>query len=132
MADPAPRDPDHKLIFAEPGGRQIPIHVYFRDHYMDFLNFLKNNKHRIEPILYTSGVPEYTNMLLKLIDPNNEIFKTRLFQGACHIFEKKDEDIFQMIKDISRFKNRDPKKTILLDPQPLNFLLSPENGVPCA
>jgi len=35
-----------------------------------------------------------------------------------------------MIKDISRFINRDPKKSILLDPNPINFLLSPENGLP--
>ena len=36
-----------------------------------------------------------------------------------------------MIKDITRFKNtRDMKKSILLDPNPLNFMLSPENGLP--
>lgn len=36
-----------------------------------------------------------------------------------------------LIKDISRFKNRDLKKSILIDPKPLNFLLTPENGLPC-
>lgn len=46
------------------------------------------------------------------------------------MFEKKDEDIFMMIKDITRFKNRDLKRSILLDPLPMNFLLSPENGLP--
>jgi hypothetical protein len=30
-----------------------------------------------------------------------------------------------MIKDIGRFRNRDMKKSILLDPKPLNFLLNP-------
>ena len=36
-----------------------------------------------------------------------------------------------LIKDISRFKNRDIKRSVLLDPKPLNFLLNPENGLPC-
>jgi TFIIF-interacting CTD phosphatase-like protein len=35
-----------------------------------------------------------------------------------------------IIKDISRFKNRDMKRTVLLDPKPVNFILSPDNGVP--
>ena len=36
-----------------------------------------------------------------------------------------------MIKDITRFKNvRDMRKSILLDPNPINFMLSPENGLP--
>ncbi|CDW83521.1 nli interacting factor-like phosphatase family protein [Stylonychia lemnae] len=130
MADPAAKEPEHKLLFGEPSGRQIPIHVYYRDHMQEFLDFLKQNKNIIEPILYTSGVPEYTNMLLSFLDPKNEIFQIRLFQPACYIFEKKDEDIFQMVKDISRFKNRDMARSIMLDPQPLNFLLCPENGFP--
>lgn len=36
-----------------------------------------------------------------------------------------------MIKDISRFKKRDIKRSILFDPKPLNFILTPENGLPC-
>ncbi len=127
MADPYPRDPDHKLLF---GDRNIPINVYMRDHWQDFIEYLKANRDKIEPIVYTSGVPEYANMMLDLVDPKREVFVNRLYQGACHVFEKKDEDIFMMIKDITRFKNRDPKRTILLDPLPINFILSPENGLP--
>lgn len=68
--------------------------MYFRDNMHEFLDFLKNNKDIVEPIIYTSGLPEYTNMLLSLIDPKNEIFQIKLYQPACYIFEKKDEDIF--------------------------------------
>ena len=36
-----------------------------------------------------------------------------------------------MIKDITRFKAvRDMKRSVLIDPNPLNFILSPENGLP--
>jgi hypothetical protein len=55
-------------------------------------------------------------MLLGLIDPKGEVFEHILYQGACHVFEKKDEDIFMMVKDITRFKNRDPRHSLLLDP----------------
>jgi TFIIF-interacting CTD phosphatase-like protein len=95
------------------------------------LNFLKENKDKIEPIIYTSGVYGYTDLLLTKIDPNFEIFEHRLYQNACYLFEKKDEDIFYMIKDITRFKNvRDMRRSLLVDPNPLNFMLSPENGLP--
>lgn len=36
-----------------------------------------------------------------------------------------------MIKDISRFKNRDLKKSVLFDPKHINFLITPDNGLPC-
>ena len=36
-----------------------------------------------------------------------------------------------MVKDISRFPNRNIKRSVLLDPKPLNFLITPENGLPC-
>jgi len=35
-----------------------------------------------------------------------------------------------LIKDISRFKNRDIKRSVLFDPKPMNFVMAPENGVP--
>jgi TFIIF-interacting CTD phosphatase-like protein len=102
MSDPYPRTPDHILHY---GDKRIPIRVYMRDHWQDFMEYLKNNKDKIEPILYTSGVQGYTELLLDVVDPNKEVFEHRLFQNACYIFEKKDENIFYMLKDISRFKN---------------------------
>jgi TFIIF-interacting CTD phosphatase-like protein len=50
-----------------------------RDHADTFLTFLKENKKFIEPIVYTSGVPDYTNMILDCIDPKKEIFEHRLY-----------------------------------------------------
>ena len=127
MADPAAKDPEYKVHY---GKTQIPIHVYLRDHIDEFLTFLKENKDKVETILYTSGVPAYTNLLLDKIDPKREVFQYCLYQNACYVFEKKDEDIYMMIKDVTRFRNRDLRRTLLLDPKPLNFLLAPENGIP--
>ena len=36
----------------------------------------------------------------------------------------------EFIKDVSQF-DRDPKKTLLLDSKPLNFILNPDNVIPC-
>jgi hypothetical protein len=76
MSDPAAKDPEFKVHF---GPKKQPIHIYLRDHMYDFLEFLKKNKETIEPIIYTSGVPEYTNLVLSVIDPKGEIFENRLY-----------------------------------------------------
>ena len=35
-----------------------------------------------------------------------------------------------MMKDISRFKNRDIRRSVLLDPKPVNYIMTPENCMP--
>jgi len=35
-----------------------------------------------------------------------------------------------MIKDISQFKNRDIKRMVMLDPKPVNYIMTPENSMP--
>jgi hypothetical protein len=76
MADPAAKDPEYKLVY---GPKNTPIHVYMRDHWQDFMKYLKDNKDTIEPILYTSGVKDYSTLILNVIDPNREVFETCLF-----------------------------------------------------
>jgi TFIIF-interacting CTD phosphatase-like protein len=34
------------------------------------------------------------------------------------------------IKDISQFRNRDIRRSALLDPKPINFMMTPENSIP--
>jgi TFIIF-interacting CTD phosphatase-like protein len=46
------------------------------------------------------------------------------------VFEKPDEDINFLVKDITRFKNRNLARSVLIDPRPLNFIMTPENGYP--
>ena len=67
---------------------------------------------------------------MKILDPEREIFKTCLYQNACYKFEIKEDNILYMIKDISRFKNRDIRRSILLDPKPVNYIMTPENSMP--
>lgn len=76
MSDPASRDPDYKFTM---GPRNIPIKVYLRPYMDEFLDFLKENKEKIEPIIYTSAMPDYTNKVLELIDPKREVFEHVLY-----------------------------------------------------
>lgn len=83
MSDPAAKDPEYKLKL---GPKNMPIHLYLRDYMQEFMDFLKENRDKIETIIYTSGVPEYTNLIINAIDPKREVFQHVLYQGACYIF----------------------------------------------
>jgi len=106
------------------------VNVYIRDNMDDLLEYLRKAKPEVESIIYSTGVPIYVDKLLSIIDPNREVFQHVLYQNACYVFEKKDEDIHFLVKDISRFKNRPLAQSVLMDSRPLNFLLTPENGYP--
>jgi len=67
---------------------------------------------------------------MKIIDPEKKIFDNILTQNACYRLYKEEEDIDHFIKDISRFKNRRMERSVLMDPDSLNFAMTPENGLP--
>jgi TFIIF-interacting CTD phosphatase-like protein len=98
----------------------------------DFLEYLKKSKEdgTLEPIIYSTGTKFYIDKLMDIVDPKKEIFEHVLYQNACYALEKPDEDIHLLIKDIGRFQNRDLKRSILLDPRALCFIMNPENGYP--
>lgn len=128
MANPSAKDPEHEFFLAE---TRQPVLVYERDHMTDFLNFLKSSKQEgIESIVYSTGQKFYIDKLLEILDPRKEVFSHILYQNACYEFEKVDEDIHILLKDISRFQNRDLRRSVLMDPKPVNFIMTPENGYP--
>ena len=96
----------------------------------EFLDFLLANKPQIEPVLFTTGDPVYAERLLKIVDPEQKIFEHAFLRNACYLFEHQDEEITVFVKDIARFKTRDIKRSVLLDPKPLSFMMTPENGMP--
>ena len=80
--------------------------------------------------MYTNGLHPYTNNVMNLVDPGSQVFKRRLYQNACYLFEIPEEDVLFVIKDISRFKNRNIKRSVLIDPKPQNFMMTPDNTIP--
>jgi TFIIF-interacting CTD phosphatase-like protein len=97
----------------------------------ELLSFLKSSKQEgIETIVYSTGQKYYVDRLVDILDPKKEVFDHILYQNACYVFEKEDEDIHLLLKDISRFQNRDLRRSVLMDPRPVNFIMTPENGYP--
>lgn len=127
MADSAQKDHEHEFLIEE---WKQPVRVYERDGMHEFLSYIKGAKPTMETIIYTTGQQYYTDRLIEIIDPKREIFDHILTQDACYDFVKEDEDIHFLIKDISRFKNRDIRRSVLADSKPLNFIMTPENGLP--
>jgi TFIIF-interacting CTD phosphatase-like protein len=127
MANPNSKTPEHEFFIQEV---QQPVLVYERDHMHEFLDFLKRNKPNLEPIIYTTGEQVYSQKLLKIIDPDKQIFDHVFYRNACYLFEHREEDITIFVKDIARFKTRDIKRCVLMDPRPLSFMMTPENGMP--
>jgi TFIIF-interacting CTD phosphatase-like protein len=41
-----------------------------------------------------------------------------------------NENVLELVKDISRFQNRNLKRSILMDPKMTSFILTPDNGYP--
>ena len=127
IAKPTFKDPEHEFMLQEV---RLPILVYERDHMDDFLKYLQEMKNEIEPVIFTRAERIYVDALLKIIDPKRETFQHVLSQNACYRLFKDDDDIDHYLKDIGRFKNRRLERSVLADPDPLNFALTPENGLP--
>mmetsp|Transcript_2516 Transcript_2516/g.4233 ORF Transcript_2516/g.4233 Transcript_2516/m.4233 type:complete len:159 (-) Transcript_2516:25-501(-) len=101
-----------------------------RDYWEEFMKYLRESKGEIDTIVYSTAIAPYTKKLIDILDPKREVFRTLISQNGCYIFENKEEDILYLLKDISQFKNRDMKRSILVDSQPTNFILTPENVLP--
>lgn len=99
IGKPSSKDPEHELFLPS---HRLPILFYERDYMKEFLKFLKKSREEgtIDPVIYTSGVPEYTELMLNLIDPEKEIFSHVFHQNACVLLEKEDEKLYIYIKDI--------------------------------
>ena len=69
-------------------------------------------------------------LILDKIDPKREAFDHYLYQDAAYLINIKEEDTMFFVKDVTRFKNRDVKRSLLVDPDPTSFLIAPDNGLP--
>jgi len=127
IAKPTFKEPEHEFMLNEV---RLPILVYERDNMYEFLKYLQDAKSEIELIAFTRAERIYVDGLLRIIDPERKIFDHVLTQNACYRLFKEDDDVDHYLKDISRFKNRRLERSVLADPDALNFAMTPENGLP--
>jgi len=127
IAKPIFKEPEHEFMLNEV---RLPILVYERDHLEDFMKYLQENKGEIETVVFTRAERIYVDAILKILDPQKKVFDHILTQNACYRLFKEDDDVDHFLKDISRFKNRRLERSVLADPDSLNFAMTPENGLP--
>jgi Dullard-like phosphatase family protein len=82
------------------------IHVRFRPYLQDALEKLSQ---LYELVAFTAGVKDYATPILNKIDPDNTLFKKRLFRDTCI----KCDQFF--IKDLDVILDRDKKSLIIVD-----------------
>jgi len=85
-------------------------------------SFLNAIKPIYELISFTNESKEYSDMILKEIEKNKKYFDFNLYKEHLTLYGNK------FVKDISKL-GRDIKKVIIVDDDPNNFMLSPENGI---
>ena len=128
-------DMDETLIAAKFEGKQqknfkktfsfdfqgTQIHVRLRPYLSDALEKLSQF---YEIVVFTAGVKDYADPILDKIDPDNTLFKKRLYRDTCI----KTEQFF--IKDLDVFMDREKKDLVIVDNSILSFAFDLANGVP--
>lgn len=95
--------------------------IYFRPFLFDFLHEIKNY---FDLAIFTASTKGYADTIINYIDPNNEIFKFRLYREACIPIQK-----YLYIKDLRIIKNYNPMKVIIMDNSLYSFINQPSNGM---
>ena len=85
-------------------------------------SFLGAIKPLYELVSFTTETKEYSEMILKEIEKNRKYFDYNLYKDHATLYGDK------LIKDISKL-GRDIRKIIIVDDDPSNFQLNPENGI---
>lgn len=77
-----------------------------------------------EMIVFTAGVKDYADHILDHIDPENKIFKKRLYRTDCIQVEQ------FFVKDLDIILDRERENMIIVDNSILSFAFDLDNGVP--
>ena len=115
----------HQVEVTLPMGKKVKIGINIRPHLRSSLELIKKN---YTIALYTASHQSYTDAILKLIDPNNEIFDFRLYRNNCIPTTIEGKSFF--IKDISIIEDFPIEKTVIIDNSVLSFAYQLENGIP--
>ncbi|TYZ60701.1 hypothetical protein PybrP1_004718 [[Pythium] brassicae (nom. inval.)] len=85
--------------------------------------FLEEASKHFDVYVFTAGLEAYGKPILDELDPKGTLFAGRFFRESCQ--QRKG----MFLKDL-RVVRRDLAKVILVDNNPVSFLLQPSNGIP--
>lgn len=89
------------------------------------LEFLRSIKEHFTLVLFTASEKAYADKCLELLDPRNEFFTLRLYKTNCLNIDNKFN-----IKDLRIFRNVPISDILILDNNPICYLLQPGNAIP--
>ena len=95
--------------------------VFFRPHLKHFLSEVSKY---FDLAIFTAAMKGYADIIIDFIDPNNSIFKFRLYREACIPIQDR-----LYIKDLRIIKDYDPMNVILMDNSLYSFMNQPSNGM---
>lgn len=101
-------------------GKEIVMKVVFRPGLFKFLKTVADN---FEVIAFTASCKEYADSILNLIDPNNQIFSSRLYRNSCIKIGK------AYVKDLRIFRNRSLASITIIDNSMYSFANQLANGI---
>src|SRR5690606_29631759 len=78
LANSASMDPKKTLFLEE---AKLNILYYERDYLQEFLQYIDKN---FEPILFTTSQRLYADFIVKQFDPEDRVFRHKLYQNSCY------------------------------------------------
>ena len=76
-------------------------------------------------VLFTAAEQSYADECIKMLDPNHTLFALKLYKSNCLSIDRKFN-----IKDLRMFRNIPMHNILILDNNPLCYLLQPSNAIP--
>ena len=115
------KDHDHIIKF-QFNNEAVEVPIFLRPGIFEFLNIVSLY---FEVGVFTASLKEYADSVLNFIDPNNSIFKFRLYRDSC--INVNNGKIF--IKDLNILKNRKLENIVIVDNSLYSFANQLANGV---
>ena len=107
------------------GKKTINVGINIRPNVIESLNEINQDYHCIA---YTASERCYADKVLDHIDPENKIFKYRLYRNNCVKVEHDSKTLY--IKDLRIIKDVNFNDIIIIDNSVLSFAFQLDNGIP--
>jgi Dullard-like phosphatase family protein len=104
-----------------PDGELVRVHE--RPHLHDFLRQVST---KFETHIFTAAMEVYAKPVLRMLDPHGDIFTHCWYRESCQF----DSQVGAYVKNLGTCWDEERiKRTVLVDNNPLSFLVNPENGI---
>lgn len=100
------------------------LYVYKRPNLDQFLEYLDRN---FEPIIWSTGLKEYVDLVVDVIDPKR-IFRHRLYQEHCDYERPFGYPQYEYVKDIKKLRD-DVSRIVMIEDDWPGLLKQPDNFV---